>query len=613
MTRAGRIKSGDRFQICPRPDYEPGAHFKGSLLFILLIVLPAFPAFSGAATITVQTDRNPAVLQESFQLLFEAVGKVDGDPDFSPLEKDFQVLSTSTSSSMSIVNTNITRTTQWRLTVLPLKSGDLTIPAISFGKDKSPETRLTVEQGRTGSTGQDTRDIFLEVEATPESAYVQAEVVYTVKLYRSVATSNETLSEPALKQGSAIVEQLDADRSYDIFVQGRRYAVFERSYGIYPQVSGNLLIPPVRFQAQLSSTSIFSLDPFGGGTKTVVRQSDPVELQVEPVPAAYQGEHWLPATEVKITEEWSKNPLELVPNEPVTRTLTLAAQGLTSSQLPEINELLPGDFKQYPDMPVLENTKSADGITAARQQKSAIIPAQAGEYTLPDISLPWWNTDTQTLEYAVLPERRVQVAAVATEPAADGLQSLPPRKRGGQAVIGTPDLPALDIETGDVAKSVPEPVEAAVVEDTASPDVSVWQWLTGILAAAWVITLVYILKNRKAGRPEAEQAPNARLNEAVKKLKRACRDNDPQQAKTALLQWARAHSSGPTASSLGDLEKHSSGELAVEIRNLSRVLYSRRSDPWRGGPLWQAFLQESKTVDTEITQDRGELEPLYRL
>ena len=88
----------------------------GKINGILLLVLSIFPAFSGAATITVQPDRNPAVSQESFQLLFEAVGEVDGDPDFSPLEKDFQVLSTSTSSSMSIVNTNITRTRQWRLT-----------------------------------------------------------------------------------------------------------------------------------------------------------------------------------------------------------------------------------------------------------------------------------------------------------------------------------------------------------------------------------------------------------------------------------------------------------------------------------------------------------------
>ena len=396
---------------------KPGK--SANILLAIATVLALLPGFSGAADITVHTDRNPAVLQESFQLIFEATGGVDDDPDFSPLEKDFQVLSTSTSTSMNIVNTQITRTKQWRLTLMPVNAGNLVIPAISFGRDKSPQTSLTVIQAGNAAPGRDSPDIFIDAEAVPVSAYVQSEVIYTVKLYRAVATSNETLSEPDVGQGSAIIELLDADRSYDTFVQGRRYAVFERSYAIYPQVSGNLLIGPARFQGQLSAASPFSLDPFGPGGRTVVRQSEAVELQVDPVPAAYRGGHWLPAKDIKLTEKWSKDPLDLLPNEPVTRTITLAAQGLTASQLPEIQELLPDGFRQYPDQPELENQKTAEGITGVRQQKNAIIPARPGEYTLPEISLPWWDTETQVLEYAVLPERRVQVAAAAPDAAID--------------------------------------------------------------------------------------------------------------------------------------------------------------------------------------------------
>ena len=567
-----------------------------NLLLAIVAVLALFPGFTGAATITVKTDRNPAVLQESFQLVFEAAGSVDDDPDFSPLEKDFQVLSTSTSTSMSIVNTKITRTKQWRLTVLPLNTGNLVIPAISFGKDNSPQTPLTVKQAATGSTDQASRDIYLEVEVAPESAYVQAEMIYTVKLYRAIATSNETLSEPELSQGSAIIEPLDADRSYDLFIEGRRYAVFERRYGIYPQVSGTLLLKPVRFQAQVAATSSFSLDPFGARTNTLVRQSEPLRLEIKPVPGAYRSGHWLPATDVKITGKWSKNPLELLPNEPVTRTLTLSAQGLTASQLPEIQEQLPADFKQYPDMPVLENQQAAIGITGIRQQKNAIIPARAGEFTLPEISLPWWNTETQTVQYAVLPERRVQVSTAVPE-----------------TVTEAPALPALGMDTEGLVQTVPEVAETAAVEVTASPDTSIWQWLTCILALTWIITLIYILKNRRGAQAEIAQAHTGDINKALKAVKQACQDNDQQRAKTALLRWARARPTGPPVTSLGDLEKYSSEELAAEIRNLSRRLYSRTPDPWRGEPLWQAFLQESKTAGNETSPARGNLEPLFRL
>ena len=567
-----------------------------NILLAIATVLALFPGFSAAAEITVHTDRNPAVLQESFQLIFEATGGVDDDPDFSPLEKDFQVLSTSTSASMNIVNTQITRTKQWRLTLMPLNAGNLVIPAISFGRDKSPQTPLTVIQAGTGAPGRDSPDIFIDVEAVPLSAYVQSEVVYTVKLYRAVATSNETLSEPDVSQGRAIIELLDADRSYDTFVEGRRYAVFERSYAIYPQASGKLLIGPTRFQGQLPAASPFSLDPFGPGGRTVVRQSEAVELQVEPVPAAYRGGRWLPAKDLKLTEKWSRNPLDLLPNEPVTRTLTLTARGLTASQLPEMQELLPDGFRQYPDQPELENRKTGEGITGERRQKNAIIPARPGEYTLPEISLPWWNTETQTVEYAVLPERQVQVAAAAPDVAIDA-----------------PVLPAPGIDMPVQEQAAPETGETSAAPTDASTGISIWQWLTCLLAVAWLATLAYILKNRRGAQAESSSPHVENVRQTRKALERACRDNDPERAKTALLQWAGVRPQGPPASSLGDLEKQVNEKLAAEIRNLSRRLYSRTAEPWRGEPLWQAFLQEEKSVPSETTSEHGKLEPLYRL
>ncbi len=572
---------------------------RGKVRNVLLAITSAlllFPGFSGAADITVHTDRNPAVLQESFQLIFEAVGGVDDDPDFSPLEKDFQVLSTSTSTSMNIVNTKITRTRQWRLTLMPVNAGNLVIPAISFGRDKSPPASLTVIQAGTGAPGRDAPDIFIDVEASPGSAYVQAEVIYNVKLYRAVATSNETLSEPDVGQGSAIIELLDADRSYDTFVEGRRYAVFERSYAIYPQVSGKLSIGPVRFQGQLSAASPFSLDPFGAAGRTIVRQSEAVELQVEPIPAAYPSGHWLPAVDVEITGKWSKTPLELLPNEPVTRTLTLTARGLTASQLPEMQELLPDGFRQYPDQPELENRKTAEGITGVRQQKNAIIPARPGEYTLPEISLPWWNTETQALEYAVLPERRAQVTAAAPD-----------------AAIDTPLFPAPDMDAQVREQAAPETGEISAAPTDASRGISIWQWLTCILAVAWLATLVYILKNRNSSRAESHPTQTENVGETRKALERACRDDDPERAKTALLQWARIRPQGSPASSLGDLEKQVNEKLAAEIRNLSRRLYSRSAEPWRGDPLRQAFLEEEKSAAANTSPEPGKLEPLFRL
>ena len=242
-----------------------------------------------------------------------------------------------------------------------------------------------------------------------------------------------------------------------------------------------------------------------------------------------------------------------MPNEPVTRTITLTAQGLTASQLPEIQEVLPPGFRQYPDQPELDNSKTAEGITGMRQQKNAIIPARPGEYTLPEISLPWWNTETQTLEYAVLPERRVQVTAAAPD-----------------ATIDTPLFPAPDLDAQVQEQAAPETEETTAGATDASPGISIWQWLTCLLAVAWLATLVYVLKNRNSSRAESPPSQAENVRQTRKALERACRDDDPDRAKTALLQWARVRPQGSPASSLGDLEKQVDEKLAAEIRNLSR-------------------------------------------
>lgn len=59
--------------------------------------------FAHAATITAQLDQSPVPVNQSFQLTYSVQGSADGDPDFSPIQKDFQVLGRSQSTQMEII------------------------------------------------------------------------------------------------------------------------------------------------------------------------------------------------------------------------------------------------------------------------------------------------------------------------------------------------------------------------------------------------------------------------------------------------------------------------------------------------------------------------------
>ena len=106
-----------------------------------------------AANITAQLDVNPVLVNDTFRLTYTVSGSVDGDPDFSPIEKTFEVLSTQQSTQMTMNNGNVQRSKAWTLTLLSTKAGTFVIPAISFGSAEIATgirpTEFVIKRSRT--------------------------------------------------------------------------------------------------------------------------------------------------------------------------------------------------------------------------------------------------------------------------------------------------------------------------------------------------------------------------------------------------------------------------------------------------------------------------------
>ena len=78
--------------------------YVSSFALILILLGSLISAVAQAASITVSTSRNPVALDDSFHLIYEANSSVDDDPDFSPIYKNFDILSSSQSTNMRSVN-----------------------------------------------------------------------------------------------------------------------------------------------------------------------------------------------------------------------------------------------------------------------------------------------------------------------------------------------------------------------------------------------------------------------------------------------------------------------------------------------------------------------------
>ncbi|MDI1291184.1 MAG: BatD family protein [Methylobacter sp.] len=556
-------------------------------IFFLLLLLSFVPANVLAAQISVSFDRNPVSLNESFQIIFTANDTPDKDPDFTPLEQDFEILGQSQSSNSSWVNGQSSRIIQWTLNVMAKHSGSLIVPEVKFGDDVSQPTPILVTEATVNKAVDTDDDLFLEVEATPESPYVQSQVLFSVRLYRRVDITQAALNEPEL--GDAVIEKLGDDSNYNTQINGVNYLVTERKYAIFPQKSGSVSIKPLVLSAEVVANSRPDFNGFFSSRTTRTKKvlSKAVTLEVKPVPATFTGQHWLSAEQLVLKEEWSGDNQQMKVGEPLTRTLTLLAKGTTVGQLPELNAGKTDEqLKTYPDQPVLREQKKADGLIAFREEKIAVIPSKAGFYKLPAIEIPWFNSRSQKMEIAKIPETTITALEAA------GI------------------LPDMAVPVAPATAQQQQKVEQATPIINQPQQQNIWLWVSVFLGLGWLATLIYFLVKRPAKKPVMEK--NEReigLEASVKSLKKACADNNAAAAKDALLAWGRQKSG---AASLGAIAAESDARLRDEILHLNQILYGKGVEQWQGKKLIQAFVENKARKKIAATDD-DKLEPLYRL
>ncbi len=573
---------------------------------LVIVMLCAWGPLPAWAALQAYVDRNPVAEDESFTLTLESSSDVDSSPDLSPLRRDFDVEGQSKSSSLSIINGSVSRKTQWQISLMAKHSGQLQIPAISVGSEQTQALTVTVTPASQAQAAPGGGDLFLEVKVSPRSAYVQQQVIYTVRLYRAVNLANgSTLSEPTLPGGDAVVEKLGKDKDFETLRNGMRYEVIERSYAIYPQKSGSLDIAPLVFDGDIVQNGggggLFGFDPFNQSTRHKRLRSQAEHIDVKPIPAAFHGSQWLPARSLELDENWSPDPPKFTVGQAATRTIAVMADGLTASQLPALDGGAISGLKQYPDQPTLKDTQDSAGVTGLRTEKVAYIPTQAGSVTLPAIKIAWWNTTTDKMEVTSLPARTFTVL-----PAAAGSNATPPPVPKVNTPAPVQQPPPAVTTPASPPQSLPPP-------HTVSGS---WPWIALALGFGWLTTVLVwwwrARRHRAVPAVATKSAEQDSLRHLEKELQASCLANDAARTKGAMLAWARRRWSEHPPISLTAVARRCPGPLSAALIELDGALYAQTAAAWQGQGLWQQFVAHKAEREHKDKDQDVDLEPLYR-
>ena len=522
-------------------------------LVILIMTLGGSPAMGA---ITASLDRDRVALGDTVRLTIIATENEKlKDADLRDLTENFEIIGRSTNNSTSIVNGRMSQTRKVIIDLMPRRAGSLYVPSIRIGQNSTQSIRIQVSPASAAPTGEQT--VVFEAEVDKDSVYVQGQVILTLRIQQSINLDGGNISE--LKLDNAFVKPLE-QHSFQRNIDGRPWRVNEVRYAIFPEKSGTLEIPAQVFSGRASRgrQSVFDL---GGGGQLLRRNSKPISINVLPKPSSFTADTWLPTQSLTLQETWSSEPNELRVGESATRTITIVGEGLQGAQLPPILFTPIDGVKYYPDQPTIEDQELTDGLVGIRQDSAAVVAIRPGTFLIPEIRIPWWNTQTEQLEYAVLPEREINVAAA------------------------------------EITDLTAEPVLSAIpIDITATPLTNptrhwlggpIWPIVTAISTLGWILTLLYLWRVRRSTAPNKPHAPDTSAEKQVfKQLLAVCADNNAARTRGAIIDWIAAFKPKASPVSLDEIAKLlGDEEFSREIDTLDTCLYSSDQDHWDGTSL----------------------------
>ncbi len=551
----------------------------------LLVCLGLLWHLTANAELIAEVDRSRLGIEDSVTLTLRATDDEDVEAiDLSALELNFVIGRASRNTQLSIVNGRRELVSELIIPLFPRHTGTLLIPALTASGRVSRPISIRVEARSTGIDG-DT-EVFVEVAVDKKTAYVQAQVIYRFTLYRAVILDDLRITP--LEHPDLVVQELDT-KSFQRNVDGRTFQVIQKSYALFPQKSGPMTLPSLTFTARVrgSRQSLLSL---GNPGKPLRRRTAQIELNIRPIPSAFPDAPWLPAAALQIEEHWSKTPDLLSLGESSTRTLTLTASGLDGKLLPEISLEQPTGIKLYPDQARSENIIGNGGITGLGITSAALLVTAPGEFELPAIRIPWWDTGSNSLRYAEVPAWRFSIAPKAL-PANTGLTIAPVTEGFSTAAAGS--------ASGSVIES-PSPF---------------WLWTTIAALLGWAITSLWLWRRPAVVRQPSVAAAlqQARESTLFKEVVAACKHNQARACRRALLTWAQAHFASDSTPTISQLAARADAtELKNLLLELEQSLYASDAGSWQGGAMLDALRRWRAQSRRTPSGKEESLPPLYQ-
>lgn len=413
---------------------------KLKVLYSILLLTISVGSLFGQQVEFKASAREQVAVGDQFRLIFSVNAQANGFK--APVIKDFSILSgpnQSTSSSMQIINNQVTRSVELSYTYVlqALKEGSFTIGAASVNVDgktfQSNPVTITVVKGSAGQQSTDpdnqqqgpdisTKNLFVKASINKTNPYQGEQVIVTYKIYTRVPVSEYSVSKTPSLTGFW-TENLIKDNTplsqYRENLNGAEYVVAEfKKDALFAQKTGRLTIDPLELDviAQVEIKKRRSADPFddffnnsffGSNYQNVRKKlfSNAITINVKPLPEN-KKDYTGAVGNYNINTTLDKNTVKA--NDALTLKFTVNGTGnLKLIDKPPFT--FPTDFEVY-DPRIVDDIKvNASGVSGKRTFEYLLVPRNHGKYTIKPISFVFFDPGAGIYKSLKTPEFNITV------------------------------------------------------------------------------------------------------------------------------------------------------------------------------------------------------------
>lgn len=367
------------------------------------------------------------ILEYTISISGENADKI-GTPEL-PNINGFRNGGVSTSSSSSYTYSggkfNASVTKEYVYSLIPQKTGRLTIPSITLkykkksyktrtikihvvqgSNEPAPKTSNSYSQQKDNSSEKLSDNLFIEVEVSDNTPYQNEPVTIKYTMYSRYNVTSLSFKEDQAYTGFW-KEDVFTPSKINFKRTNKNGVIFNRmvlkEVALFPALSGKVVVEPLAMSVdiQTNSRSFFSF----GSSQTYTIKSKPVTFNIKSLPENAPDNFTGAVGAFRMNSSISETEMKV--GEPFTWSVTLTGKGnfnnLELGKLPEVNHLRFFD-------PETSTQVANNKVSGSKTISYLVMPQEVGTFQVPSLSFAYFDYQKKKYQTLKTPVYKIEVA-----------------------------------------------------------------------------------------------------------------------------------------------------------------------------------------------------------